>query len=767
MYATANEQAQRWGEHLSIRVDEHDYEELLRQVVAMAGIRKSAAAAFRGLCKLLDQALRIIYNDSENAGSEAADRSGWHVESIGGPPTRIQDTEDKLISAVRDATKAVIKAEALPMADVVNDLEHYGWQVFGRLALYTAASFADFSLSTRLLTNRASFDCFSQEYQGLLECHFGALPPKAQAVILGWIDAGPHVEAYKSGWQHKGTVTDEEARAFADDWRYPRLLPIKEWLPPDRMQQLRQLENLHDLRTQALRDEFESRRRARIQPPDPRTADIDEIVAFLQKDTDEAVTVARDFHSRLVAAVTADPERFAEKATSFLDSTPSGLWHVLHGFDEAAKEKPDSPWESVLDLCDQALQVSARTHDDSGSGRRTTWADVRGRIASMIDAMMRERCEKVPFAFRKQVWKLIEELASDPPPDDENTDYKSYAELAMTFLGNTCGMAVHAAVGYAAWVRSNLADRWQGFNSAPETRKLFDKHLAAASRAIRAVYGESFSWLAYLDLQWARQNAEQLFPTGRGYSDPMFQAAWLPYIVCSRPHPILLDVLSRQYALALNAVSEYDPGRSGTENPHENLANQFMWLYVKGAIGLEDNGFVRRLFNNAPDDLRASALRWIGRALAHSDDFSPEEIQRIQDLWEWRLGETRRLGRPAELREFGYWFASGKLPVEWALEQLSDVLESGCPAHHDHRVTERLAETAPRLPVLTMHCLSLLLKDGTTAGWLAGSRHTRSILKHALASGDALAARAAEEEINRLLVNSLADHTDLLKDATN
>jgi len=767
VFPAMDEQTRRWGDDLTIRVDEHDYDELLRQVVDMAGRQKAGVAAFRGLCKLLDQVLRIVHRSSDNARAEMIDGSGRHIESIGGPPTRIQDTEDKLIWAVRDAAETVIKVEALSVAHVVKELEGYNWKAFRRLVLHVATSFPDPSLSTRLLTNRASFDYFSQEYQQLLECHFGSLPPEAQAIILGWIDAGPDVEAYKSGWQRTlgRTVTDAEAREFADDWRCQRLLSVQEWLPPDHLQQL---ERLKERVEPARRKEQESLKRPKVQPPpDPRTADIDDIVVFLRKNTDEDFLTASGFHNQLAVAVTADPERFARSATSFLDSTPSGLWHVLHGFHEAAKAKPSFPWEPVLELCDEALQITAKRHDDCGSEARTTWADVRGRVASMVNDMMHWHSKHVPFSCRKQVWKLIQELASDPPPDDEGTDYGSYADLAMASLGNTCGLALHAAVGYAVWVKSSVGEHWQGFASAPEIKELLEKHLACTSRAIRAVYGGNYSRLAHLDLQWARQNAAQLFPASRGHTDPMFQAAWLPYIACSRPRSVLLDILRPQYALALEVVSDYDSVRSGVENPHKSLADQLMWLYLTGAIGMEDGGFVNRLFIYAPDGLRASALRWIGRVLADGDELGGEVIQRVQDLWEWRLGEAHRLDRPAELREFGYWFASGKLPEEWALEQLREVLEYACPANAAHRVTERLADLAPRFPLSAMRCLSLLLKDRAAAQGLARSRHTRAILKQALASGDASAAHSAEEEINRLFVDCLADHTDLLREDPN
>src|SRR5207248_9371089 len=133
------------------------------------------------------------------------------------------------------------------------------------------------------------------------------------------------------------------------------------------------------------------------------------------------------------------------------------------------------------------------------------------------------------------------------------------------------------------------------------------------------------------------------------------------------------DVLMKQYDQAVRLLSE-----GGIEqqeaNPNESNDNHLMIIYWVGRLKLNDTPIVE-FYGRAPEDLRAHALDFIGRALKNSPDVPSDQLDRLKLLWERRLATNTETGgqkSPKEIGKFAVWFWSGKFDDNWALDQLVD-----------------------------------------------------------------------------------------------
>jgi hypothetical protein len=148
-----------------------------------------------------------------------------HAQNLG------RDLRNSLVSEIRDAAEEVIRADPGQLPALLAMLEGRSWLIFHRLALHLLRLFphVEPSLVTERLTDRARFDApgLRHEYALLARDHFGQLSADEQALILGWIKAGPE------GRLSPGKlVSDEQTERQVRAWRLVRLAPIRDSLPP-------------------------------------------------------------------------------------------------------------------------------------------------------------------------------------------------------------------------------------------------------------------------------------------------------------------------------------------------------------------------------------------------------------------------------------------------------------------------------------------------------------------------------------------------------
>src|SRR5205085_3576727 len=131
---------------------------------------------------------------------------------------------------------------------------------------------------------------------------------------------------------------------------------------------------------------------------------------------------------------------------------------------------------------------------------------------------------EIPFDLRPHVWEVVQPLTEDPNPtlEDERRFRSSAKELAGLALNTVRGLAMHAVIKYALWVRRHVVQEHEkdaytieGFDTLPEVREVLNQHLTLSrdsSLAVRSVYGQRFPWFVFLDQRWATQNISSIFP---------------------------------------------------------------------------------------------------------------------------------------------------------------------------------------------------------------------------------------------------------------
>ena len=117
-----------------------------------------------------------------------------------------------------------------------------------------------------------------------------------------------------------------------------------------------------------------------------------------------------------------------------------------------------------------------------------------------------------------------------------------------------------------------------------------------------------------------------------------------------------------------------------------------------------------------------------------------------------------------ELAAFGWWFRSGKLDDEWAIEQLKHSLEFFSGRHRDtYLVMERLSDVAPRTPFKPVEVAAMIVA-GDTEGWVPRLHRDelRKIISAGRDSGDNGAKQAAIDLANRLVARGETSYREML-----
>jgi len=141
--------------------------------------------------------------------------------------------------------------------------------------------------------------------------------------------------------------------------------------------------------------------------------------------------------------------------------------------------------------------------------------------------------------------------------------------------------------------------------------------------------------------------------------------------------------------------------------------------------------------------------------LRDTAEIAPAIIDRLKALWTSRLraakSDRNGLSFAEELARFGWWFASKKLELEWALSQLVEALQIANKAEPDFLVVENLAEISSTMPLQSVRCLAMMVR-GDREGWgiLGWSDFARKILTDATNSSDHAAKDEAVQLIHKL-----------------
>lgn len=658
-----------------------------------------------------------------------------------------------LATALAEVAEAVAREQPSLVLELVKRLERREWHIFRRVALHLLRIWPEVSPDSiaRRLTDRHLFadPHFHHEYLLLARDHFEELSPEDRGVILGWLDAGPD----KQLWKTDPRVLTDDPDAFAGRWKLDRLAMLHESLPPERLEEYERLVTRFGPPEHP--DYVVYLPAARTDPTTPRQADelhendLDELVEFLGawKATPGLGNPTTEGLARKLAAVVAtEPVKFADAARTFRDLDPAYVWAVLQGLREAS-EGYEFEWPGVLDLA-----IWAAAAEPGADAAR--WRPARLEAARLISRGLGQGPAKIPFRYRQKVWQVIRPLTDDRDPDS-SVPAAGRAGVAESpsaqSISTVRGEAMHAVMRYALWVRRDIEKSpdirerlARGFDEMPEVREVLEAHLdpvAEPSAAIRAVYGQWFAFLLMLDNRWASAAVDRIFPR-----DPALaylrDAAWEAHVSFSNPYDHLLSVIEEEYRRGVELVGRFESRPENTVSPENRLAEHLMVYYLRGKLVLDRGGLVGRFFADASDKLRYHAMAFIGRSLKNQEGMLPRDVaMRIQALWERRVQAATAAesldGFAGELSAIGWWFASAKLETSWSVRQLLKVLELGLTVEPATAVVSRLKELEESYAGVKVKALSLILgREQDSVNLVAWADDARAILNEAINSGD-------------------------------
>ncbi|MDH7482525.1 MAG: hypothetical protein QHH26_11225 [Armatimonadota bacterium] len=773
-----------------VRFDMWYYEKILKEnypeLVCAAGM-----PALELLCRLLDKAIKPYWISDDIETSEDFSAFSWRpaIEEHYQNPTNT--IEGALVSAVRDAAEHVVRCEKATVEEVVNFLESQRWKVFRRIALHLLRVFADKAqpLVVARLINRKNFDDIGvlHEYALLLRSCFSKLMEEDQAEILAWIENGLDVERLKQRLEEQtgSTPSDEEVVQYKERWQLDWLARIGlENLPKEWQERYRNLaekygEPDHPEFLVYTKDGFYGLASPKTEQ-ELKAMSVNEIVEFLKKwvPEEDVLWQTREALGReLATVVQQDPGRFADLADQFEGLDPTYIRAVLNGFRGALEQGKTFNWRKILDLCkwivSQPLEIPGRQVRVFDAD--PDWGWTRGAIADLLYAGLENRPGSIPIELREKVWAILEALMKSPVSAEEhvNTYDGSYMDPATLSLNTIRGKALHAVILYALWVRRHLEKEpdskerlLRGFKEMPEVVETLEAHLDTnqePSLAVRAVYGQWFPWLVVLDPNWARDNAERIFPRSQN-AEAFFEAAWNTYVIFCKPYDNVLNILRQQYRQAVDKIG-IERNTRWMADPDEKLAEHLMAFYWRGKLLLDDDIFVA-FWEKAPDNIRAHALRFIGSALKQTKEKIPEEIlSRLKQLWEWRLkiADERGLSQfEKEIEAFGWWFVSEKFDLDWSLDQLVKSLELVHRIKPSYDVLKALAKMGKASLPRSIKVVRMIA-EGDQNGWeiYVSRKDIRAILQAGLQ--DPIAEEESKKVINYLGSRGFIDFKDLLQ----
>ncbi len=743
------------------KIDEYGYGRVvedLRDPLA-DGLRDEAIALF---ADLLEAAVRLTHEQAPEDYSymwrpaiEEHDQNELHGDRI----------PSVLVAALRDIASRIAERHPDRMDEVISSLERRPWRIFRRLAYYIAKSkrYAGPQLK-RLLVDRDALDDVAglREYSDLLVERFGVLEPADRRCILDWIIEGPK----------KPNREFEDWERWVEIWRLRRLHILRDHLGDRERAEYERLKGKHG--EPAIPDFPYKVGAGWVGPTSPSTK-----AALADKADDELFTYLQSWvpEARDVFGPSASRRGLARDLEALIAESPDRLWHLgerlqlldpsyvsamLQGLAAAMDKELRIAWDGPIGL---AAWVAQQAHEEEpptawDEGERT-WNNAKRAAVRLMSAGMRAKEDRIPQTLREKVWQVIEPVTDDPDPTPAHEAEFGGKNMGPTTLAlnSNRGEAFNAAMAYGLWVKTDLdrTSAWRGFDSAPELRKVLERHLdvrAEPSIAIRSIYGEWYPWLHLMDETWAVAQRDSIFPNPQSNA-VMWEVAWRSYVTHARAFDPMLSVLRKHYENALDriGVSAYDTDYIGRAEEH--LAEHVLVFHLRGLIGAEDR-LLRRLYEMATPDLRKHLINFVGRSLwEHS---APEEIRsRMHAFWSSRLKACAPPADATELKAFGAWFAAKHEDPKWALGELVKALAIQPDIDLEFMVLKRLVELAAEMPQLAAEALELLV-TGSSELWAVSveNESVAKILTEALAVGgeSAIQARRTIEHFGKLGIHS-------------
>jgi hypothetical protein len=768
-------------------IAQYEFERLLESC-GPALVQATGPRGLKFLVDLLAEAVEFEVGESD----ERRDASLlWRPAIEPHAQNQGHSARDSIVSAVRDASMQVVRDGIATLVDTAVLLESYRWSVHRRIALHLIRECAprrSAAVSSRLINRENLYAVdLHHEYWVLLHDRYAALTSKQKGQLWEMVQDGPPKFKDPSG------PYADEAGVALEVWQAQTLAAISDELEGearalfDQLVSKNRLSELPDFLSYM--SEWKYGDKSPVDEQSLESMSTGEIATFLrdwQPSGDWGEPSREGLGRALQAIARTDPMRFSESASEFEAADPTYVNALMMTFREVAANREPLAWGPVLELAqwvvlqDRDVPGRSSVYGDLDRG----WGWTRGSIGHLLAAGLGERATAIPIEMRELVWSILQPLTGDPDPTAESEAKYGGSNMDPSSLAinSVRGQAIENVIRYALWVARNQDPERKvqptaQFDSTPEVASVLDDHVSAQSDpsyAVHSMFGQWFPLIHFLGSAWAEANVSDVFPSERAES-LYWEAAWEAYVSFNPAYNSILPVLKDKYLLAVARQGGSEPDRKHPMLSTDRFAQHIMTFYVRGLFDLDDP-LMTKFFEKASPSLRASGMSFLGRGLYTivGDDAQPlpepvdeAMLQRIIELWEYRLGLARASDEPErfklEIAEFGWWFIAPVFDEGWLLAQLQTSLEVVDSIDSGHLVVRRLAKMVSAHPLDVLRCLQLMLKSDRY-GWLTLNRDTavREILAQTLQSTEDDVRSLAEEIVHELGARGYREFRSLL-----
>lgn len=735
------------------------YEAILKKIVPsiMENGGKDALILLRSL---------LEYVVSFKREKEGIDRSSWRPAIEDHEQNFHDDLKNELVSSVRGTAEFLMGTEG---SEVLKIVEKRPFKIFKRIGLHLRRKWPNIDRegTEELVVDQTLFydSDMHHEYYHLVHELFETIDRKKQKEYLDFIDKATKAFATELMIDRNKDLKGKDLDLIVNRWYYSKLWPIQNSLDEKRSKNFNELKKkFKDIK----HPDFLYYVTGGIGPLSPKepidfkSMDIGDIISYLkdwQPSEDPFGPSPEGLGRTLTGIVASDPESFTAYTEQFKELEPTYVRSFLSGLEKALKEEKRFSWDPVLVLCqwivEQPIEEPPKK-ERSLSDFDQNWNETRKQIGHLIYEGLLEKEGKVSFDLRNEVWEVIFPLTKDPDPIQE-IENSLDTHPSVLSINTTRGEAMHATVNYALWVRRNIkketdGDRRleRGFDEISEVRDVLDSHLNPEidqSPSVRSVYGKFFPQLFLLDSKWVKENLNRIFPRDGDFKQ-LYNATWETYLIYCPPYDEIFKLLSEDYKIAIEKISEGSDGVGVPANPNKRLVDHLMTFYWRGKLDLDESGgLLSSFYSKAPESLHEYALEFIGHSLHNTVDEVPSEIlERLKKLWQYNIESSE-----IEFTSFGWWFGSRKFDENWAIEKLKEVLKITGKVETDNLVVKYLGELASKMPLITVECLELIIK-GDKEEWRINfwKDEAKEILKTVLTSDDSGAQENAKSLVHYL-----------------
>jgi hypothetical protein len=774
------------------RLDIWEYEQILAKYYP-ALIDAAQEQALNLLNDLLVQAIEINRGKVE---CEEDDYSQIWLPSIEPHEQNpSHDIKELLTLSLRDAITGIAGADPSRVPILVVLLESRHRWIFQRLALSLLKQFptAAPGLIADRLTSRRLFDerAVRREYSLLAEKCFHALTQVQQEVPLRWIESEPEKPEFRNVREANlgRKLSEEEFEKARNGWRVLRLRPMRDALPAAwREQYEKWVKEVGEPEYPELSFRVSG---GAWEPRSPKTSEelskmgTAELLEYLKN----WKSLGDPMHSpsksgladQLGVIVDADLERFAVDAPMFEGLDPTYVRTFIGSFRAAVAQKRSFEWKSLFELLQWVVEQPCEISGRKGHAweQDQDWGWTRRAVVDLLSSGFKDETpSQIPFEYRSQSWRVLVPLTYDPSPtvEEESRYWDQEKHGSIPTYSGIRGDALNAVIEYALWVRRHTeqqvgkeGSRAAGFNEMREVREVLDEHLDPekdSSLAIRAIYGRLFPWLQHLDRNWAVANISRIWPRDAEV-ERFRRAAWDAYVAYCPPYNDVFEILSGEYRYVIELMEPHRE-ESRPPNPDQRLTEHLVLLLGRGKLDLLPGGMLVAFYQKAPESQRAYFIEHAGRTLHNEKDLPAEVLNKLEDLWNWRLGtvreEVKKSGtQTIELASFRWWFTSGRFDDRWALGQLAEALKLSRLETPAYLVLKKLAETSATYPLETVECLAVLIdKDTGNLSIQPWPEDVRTILATAIHGDNAAAKVIGIELVHKLGSRGFFEYRSLL-----